>query len=146
MAISTTTLAVNYKLKGRADAGAWVPLASGASKALMLTVAAITRVMTIVDVTGLGDRKRQRIAQGLQDLNQVTIEALGDFDAATKFARAFNSAFEAGQKVGIQVIYAAGKMIEFDAVVASVGFPTVVGEHVKASAALDSAGDWQVTL
>ena len=145
MAVSTTKIKYSYKIGGIAGAGAYVPITSGDQKAAALTCSALEFIMEIIESTGLGDSKRQRIAQGLEDVSDVTMGFHANMEDAAKLARVLMAARAAGTVLGIKAEYTADQSVEIDWLVGKVGLPTESAGVVMISASLMSKGNWGLT-
>ena len=115
-----------------------------------LELGAMSEIIEALETTGLGQGKRQREIQGLEDLEATTISALANFTLVSGFSRNFRIIKASGGPCKIRVLYdgtlgnADEQSIRASWLCVKVSHPTTVGEFVMVSAELESKGEWTV--
>ena len=107
----------------------------------------IQEMIEILEITGVGQEKRQRAIQGLKDIADFTMSGLFDPDRGdNSFFKMWHSIFEAEEKATVEITWAPGALISVEVLCGNVTIPTPVGDFVSSSAALSSKGTWTITL
>lgn len=118
---------------------------TGAGKGREFTCGPIDEMMEIVETTSLGDSKRQRAAQGLEDLSDVEWGFLFDAETINSYTRVMRAIKATKLGFTARFEYSTTEYLVADWLVQRVGFPTDVGALTKNTCSLMSEGSWQFT-